>query len=164
MFFPFALITSFNLLYNLHYLIVIAVRPTDIIDNAHYATLTCTATAGNQIFHFHFAFLLIIAELQPLHRSHASIQLSERDFLPRGPLPLTGEPGIAKYGVRPVQVEMHLCTRSFYSGNKSVTQSISWAASQLVSHPIVRPVNQSSSKGGQSARETTSQTVYQHAR
>lgn len=83
-FFPFALITSFNLLPNLHYLIVIAVRPSDVIDNAHYATLTCAATAGNQIFHFHFpiAFLLIISELQPLHPSHPSIQLSERECLP----------------------------------------------------------------------------------
>lgn len=98
MLFPFALITSFNLLPNLHYLIVIAVRLSDVIDNAHYATLTCTATAGNQIFHFHFpiAFLLIIAELQPLRSSHPSIQLSERDCLPSDSLALTGDPGISK--------------------------------------------------------------------
>lgn len=99
MFFPFALITSFNLLPNLHYLIVIAVRLSDVIDNAHYATFTCTATAGNQISHFHFliAFLLIIAELHPLHPSHPSVQLSERQCLPSDSLPLTGEPGITKY-------------------------------------------------------------------
>lgn len=103
MFFPFALITSFNLLPNLHYLIVVAVRLSDIIDNAHYATLTCAATVGNQISHFHFpiAFLLIIAELHPLHPSHPSIQLSEGECLPSDSLPLTGEPGIIKYRVGP---------------------------------------------------------------
>lgn len=62
-FFPFALISSFNLLPSLHYLIVIAVRLSDDIDNANYATLTCSATAGNQISHFPIAFLLIIAVL-----------------------------------------------------------------------------------------------------
>lgn len=84
MFFPFALITSFNLPPNLHYLIVVAVWLSDIIDNAHYATLSCSAAAGNQIFYLHFpiAFLLIIAELHPLHPSHPSIQLSKRECLP----------------------------------------------------------------------------------
>lgn len=99
MFFPFTLITPFNLLPNLHYLIAIAVRLSDVIDNAHYAILTCTTTAGNQIFHFHFpiAFLLIIAQLHPLHPSHPSIQLSEQE---RDSLPLNSEQGITKYIVR----------------------------------------------------------------
>ncbi len=105
MFFPFALIRSFNLLPNLYYLIVVAVRLSDVIDNAHYATLTCAATVGNQIFHFHFpiAFLLIIAELHPLCPLHPSILLSERECLSSDSLPLTGESGIIEYGVGPVQ-------------------------------------------------------------
>lgn len=78
-----------------------AVGLSDVIDNAHYATLTCTATAGNQISHFHFpiAFLLIIAELHPLHRSHPSIQLSERDRLPGDSVSLPGESGITTHRV-----------------------------------------------------------------
>lgn len=81
---------------------------SDVIDNAHYATLTCTATAGNQIFHFHFpiAFLLIIAELHPLHPSHPSIQLSDQEYLPSDSLPLTAEPGIIIFRVEPVEAEI----------------------------------------------------------
>ena len=98
-FFPFALISSFNLLPSLHYLIVIAVRLSDDIDNAHYATLTCSATAGNQIFHFHFPipFLLIIAVLPLLSHSHPSIHLSESACVQSDSIPHTGEPGIIKY-------------------------------------------------------------------
>lgn len=68
------------------------------MDNAHYATRTCTATAGNQISRFHFpiAFLLIIAELRPLHPSLPSIQLSEREYLPSDSLALPEESGITK--------------------------------------------------------------------
>lgn len=120
-FFPLALITPFNLLPNLHYLIVFAVRLSDVIDNAHYATLTCTATAGNQISHFHFpiAFLLIIAELQPLHPSHPSIQLSVRECLPSDSLPLTEESGIPKGRVQPVKLRFPFALYKYHS-NQSV--------------------------------------------
>lgn len=120
-FFPFALITSFNLLSNLHYLIVFVVRLSDVMDIAHYATLTCTATAGNQISHFHspIAFLLIIAELQPLHPSHPSIRLSEREYLPSDSLPLTEESGIAKWRVRSVKLRFPFPLYKYHS-NQSV--------------------------------------------